>query len=94
MLHMLQRSYHARRSGDVLYATKPYTFTGDAGSTHGSPWRYDRHVPLMILSTRGLKIGSLPNQVSPASIAPTLSRMLRIEEPSACAERRLDISSP
>lgn len=92
MLHMLQRSYHARRSGDVVYALNPYMFTGDSGATHGSPWRYDRHVPLMVLSPQRLKLNSLPEQVSPASIAPTLSRMLRVEEPSACAERRLEIS--
>ncbi len=94
MLHMMQRSFHARRSGDVLYALKPYTFSSTSGAQHGSPWRYDRHVPLMILPN-GMKINvsSTPEQVSPASIAPTIARMLHIESPSACAERRLPVET-
>ena len=94
MLHMLQRSFHARRSGDVLFVLKPYTFSGEAAATHGSPWLYDRHVPLMIYaSNTGLGIDSMPEQVSPSSIAPTISRILKIETPSACAETRLHIDA-
>ena len=80
-----------QRSGDVVYVLKPYTFTGDAGTTHGSPWHYDRHVPLMVLSNRKLVYGQFPEQVSPASIAPTLARILHIETPAACAESRLQL---
>lgn len=94
MLHMLQRSFHARRSGDVLFVLKPYTFSSTAPATHGSPWHYDRHVPLMIVGNgASLKSTSTDaHHVSPAQIAPTISRLLRIETPGACTETRVDLS--
>lgn len=92
MLHMLKRSYHAKRSGDVVYVMKPYTLNGDGGTTHGSPWSYDRHVPLMLCSNRKLQVVDIPEEVSPASLAPTLATILGIELPAACDERRLKIS--
>jgi len=93
MLHMLQRSFHARRSGDVLFALKPYAFSSSAAATHGSPWHYDRHVPLMILSSSSrLSSQSLNKaQLSPAQIAPTIARVLQIETPGACTESRIDL---
>lgn len=93
MLHMLQRSFHARRSGDVLFVLKPYAFSSTAATTHGSPWHYDRHVPLMVVGNqRPTKSKSvILSQVSPAQIAPTIARILRIETPSACTESRLDL---
>ena len=94
MLHMLQRSFHARRSGDVLFVLKPYSFSGSAAATHGSPWTYDRHVPLMIVGN-GIKLTSSSHsqpQVSPAQISPTIARLLQIEAPSACAETPLDLT--
>jgi predicted AlkP superfamily pyrophosphatase or phosphodiesterase len=95
MLHMLQRSFHARRSGDVLFVLKPYSFSSTSAATHGSPWHYDRHVPLMIVGNRqATKSSSVDaSYVSPAQIAPTIARILRIETPSACTETRLDLQS-
>lgn len=94
MLHMLQRSFHARRSGDVLFVFKPFTFSSSAAATHGSPWHYDRHVPLMIVGN-GARLQSDDtdaHHVSPAQIAPTIARLLRIETPGACTETRLEVS--
>ena len=93
MLHMLQRSFHARRSGDVLFVLKPYAFSSGAAATHGSPWHYDRHVPLMILSNsfRMASESLAASQVSPAQIAPTIARVLQIETPGACTETRLEL---
>ena len=93
MLHMLQRSFHARRSGDVLFVLKPYAFSSSSAATHGSPWHYDRHVPLMIVGNSVRLASSSINsaQVSPAQIAPTIARVLQIETPGACTETRLDL---
>jgi hypothetical protein len=79
---LFRHAFHPVRSGDVLFAQKPFYFQGSATSTHGSPWLYDRHIPLMVL-------GSVPSAdveatVSPASIAPTIARLLHIAEPAAC----------
>ena len=95
MLHMLQRSFHPQISGDVLFVLKPYAFSSGAPATHGSPWQYDRHVPLMIVSSsQQLDAGGVDSlQVSPAQIAPTICRMLQIEAPSACTESRLELKA-
>ena len=37
----LRRSFHPRRSGDVLYCLEPYDIEGSTTATHGSPWDYD-----------------------------------------------------
>ena len=42
---MLRRSFHPRRSGDVLFALEPYNIEGRSPATHGEPWECDTHVP-------------------------------------------------
>lgn len=77
-------SYFPTRSGDVLVVLKPYYFPGDprypAGTTHGSPYSYDAHVPLLIAGPR-IVPGKYYDRVSPADIAPTLSALLGVELP-------------
>lgn len=87
-----QRSFHALRSGDVLFVLAPYYLQGEAAAGHGSPWDYDTHVPLMLLSfgnvptAKAVRHGRFERQVSPASIAPTLAKLLGVESPAACME--------
>ncbi|MCA9224543.1 MAG: alkaline phosphatase family protein [Planctomycetales bacterium] len=81
---MFHRAFHKQRSGDVLYALKPLQF--DAGSlctSHGSPWNYDTHVPLVFLGAR-VGITNSSRHVHPGSIAPTLAAILDIEAPAGC----------
>ena len=71
----------AGRSGDVIIVTKPYWFfwTGSAkGTTHGSPYEYDQHVPLFVMGA-GVKAKSDPVAASPADIAPTLAALAGIK---------------
>lgn len=86
-------SFHPIRSGDVLFTLGPYSIpSGSAGTTHGSPWVYDAHVPLAFLPMgEGAKTtvfgrGWHERIVAPAQIAPTLSRLLRIDMPAGCVE--------
>ncbi len=76
----MKRSFHKLRSGDVVYALKPFWTEGDApyGATHGEPYDYDAHVPLIIVG-EDIRKGSFAIEVSPADIAPTLSALLGIE---------------
>lgn len=81
-----RRGIHPRRSGDVLFQLDPAWHSDDhsfklGGTTHGSPYAYDRHVPLL---WRGWKIphGVSYAPVSITDIAPTLAAMLRIMEPN------------
>ncbi|HXY36678.1 MAG TPA: alkaline phosphatase family protein [Planctomycetaceae bacterium] len=91
----LRLSFHPRRSGDVLFCLEPYDIQGNVAATHGSPWDYDTHVPLLVLepgntprSTR-IPAGRYHRRVSPASIAPTLAQLLHVPPPGGCVEEPL-----
>ncbi len=92
---MLRRSFHPRRSGDVLFALEPYNIEGRSPATHGEPWECDTHVPLLMIgfgnaSADSRLIPGLYNRrVSPASIAPTLAWLLHVTPPAGCVEEPL-----
>lgn len=83
----IANGFHPLVAGDVLVVTEPNYFPDDAptgfGTTHGTPYIYDTHVPLLIAGF-GIRHGVWTTPVSPADIAPTLSLLLGIEYPSAC----------
>ena len=77
---------HPRRSGDILFQLDPAWHADDkafklGGTTHGSPYAYDTHVPLI---WHGWKVphGRSNAPVRITDIAPTLSAMLRIAQPN------------
>jgi predicted AlkP superfamily pyrophosphatase or phosphodiesterase len=91
----LRRSFHPRRSGDVMFAMVPYDILGSTTATHGSPWDYDTHVPLLAISFgkrpagAGVVHGLFRRKVSPACIAPTLAALLHVPPPGGCLEEPL-----
>ena len=81
--------FHPARSGDVVMIAEPYKYLGDTiTATHGSPYSYDTHVPLIIMGT-GITPGRYLEPASPADIAPTLSAVLRITAPTSATGRVL-----
>jgi len=77
------------RSGDVVMIAEPYKYLGDTiTATHGSPYSYDTHVPVIIMGT-GIVPGRYLEPASPADIAPTLSALLRITAPTSVTGRVL-----
>ena len=80
-----RRAFNPQRSGDVLFALKPYALQGTTPASHGSPWRYDSHVPLLLLGP-GIPPGKHSRPVSPAAIAPTLAKLLGLDPPSGNVE--------
>lgn len=74
------------RSGDVVMMLQPGWFEGEyaaqAGTTHGSGWTYDTHVPLLWMGWK-IRNGSSAQPVSITDIAVTVSDLLRISQPSA-----------
>ncbi len=95
LFEQLRLSFHPGRSGDVLFVYTPYSIPGSSsanakprGTTHGSPWQYDTNVPLLILGN-GVVAGRYDAKVSPAQIAPTLSKLLGISPPAGCAVEAL-----
>ena len=77
------------RSGDVVLVAEPYKYLGDTiTATHGSPYTYDTHVPLIIMGA-GITPGRYLEPATPADIAPTLSALLHITAPSSAVGRVL-----
>jgi predicted AlkP superfamily pyrophosphatase or phosphodiesterase len=71
-------SYVAGRSGDFFVVQKPYWIARATGTTHGSPYGYDRQVPV-ILYGAGIRPGRYLAPASPVDIVPTLAALTRIE---------------
>lgn len=84
--------FHPRRSGDVVVVHEPYKYLSEGASpipaTHGSPYTYDTHVPLIIMGA-GVVPGRYHQPATPADLAPTLSQLLRISAPSNSTGRVL-----
>ncbi len=78
------RSFFPTRSGSVYFQLKPYNLDSndEAGTTHGSTWDYDRHVPLMWFGV-GVKPGIYYEQVAIVDIAPTLAALLQVPFPGS-----------
>jgi len=80
-----QKGFHQTRSGDVLYVLEsgwiPAGYT--TGTTHGSPYNYDTHVPLLWYGA-GVKQGQSDDFVVIPDIAATIAALLEIQPPSAC----------
>jgi hypothetical protein len=58
------------------------------GTTHFSPWSYDRHVPLALYGTP-FAAGEYHERVAPVDLAPTFASGLGINFPSAAVGRVL-----
>lgn len=81
--------FSAERNGDVIIALKPfYMFRTDSGTTHGSSYSYDTHVPVIFWGRR-IAAGSYSKAIDPADIAPTLAALLNLEPPSNSVGRIL-----
>jgi predicted AlkP superfamily pyrophosphatase or phosphodiesterase len=75
--------YNAERSGDVVLIYKPYTISwGATGTTHGSPYSYDTHVPVLFYGP-SFKPGRYPDEFYITDIVPTLCAAMHIDEPAA-----------
>lgn len=82
------RGFHEARSGDLVIVQRPFYLSGTSGTSHGTPYSYDTHVPVIFLGY-GVKAGTFYSASSPSDIAPTLAALLRIEPPSNVVGRVL-----
>ena len=81
-------SFHRERSGDVEVLLEPYWMSSTSGTTHGTPWSYDTHIPLMLMGP-GIRPGRYHDTVVLNDLAPTLATLLGIEAPSGASGRAL-----
>jgi len=80
----LVRGFHHKRSGDLSVYLEPQWFEGNdsgLGTTHGSPYAYDTHIPIIFYGW-GIAKGSSVDYFTITDIAPTLSVLLSIKFPS------------
>jgi arylsulfatase A-like enzyme len=82
------RSYHARRSGDIEVVLEPYWVRPATDATHGSPYGYDAHIPLVLMGP-GIVAGTYRAHVSLNDVAPTLAALLQTATPSGSSGRVL-----
>lgn len=79
----IENGYHSERCGAIEIVTKPgwYQWYGNTGTTHGSPYPYDTHIPLLFMGW-GVNQGKSNKQHYMTDITPTISALLRIQAPS------------
>jgi predicted AlkP superfamily pyrophosphatase or phosphodiesterase len=85
MVRAAALSYFSGRSGDLQVVPMEYWFMSPRaviGTTHGSPYEYDTHVPVIFFGG-GIKAGRSKANVTPADIAPTLGDLAGIKMPMA-----------
>ena len=85
LLDQVRNNQHTTRSGDIYIIQEPYWFLFDEGpiaSMHGSPWRYDTHVPI-IFSGPGIDAQTIHRLVHPVDVAPTIAAFLGMTPPAA-----------
>ena len=77
----LSRSYFASRSGDLIIALRPYWIVQASGTTHGTSYAYDTHVPLILMG-KGIARGEYLAPTEPTDIAPTLAFLAGVTLPN------------
>lgn len=82
--------FYPRRSGDIVVVYEAFKYLGDGNivATHGSPYSYDTHVPMIFLGA-AFKPGRYREAATPADIAPTLAHTLGLQAPSNSVGRVL-----
>lgn len=80
--------FYGPRSGDLFVLQEPYYLFEATGTSHGTPYGYDTHVPVIFLGP-GIKARSFPSRIAVNDIAPTLAAILEVEQPSGSIGRVL-----
>jgi predicted AlkP superfamily pyrophosphatase or phosphodiesterase len=83
---LIQRGYNQKRSGDVMVALQTgwiSKYWENGGTTHGSSYSYDTHVPLIFWGGN-IKQGTTDRKVNIRDIAPSISTILGTAYPNGC----------
>ena len=82
------RGFNAQRSGDLEIILEPFWMRQATGTTHGSPYNYDAHIPLVLMGPP-IRRGTYSDHVALNDLAPTLATLLEVDPPSASSGRVL-----
>jgi predicted AlkP superfamily pyrophosphatase or phosphodiesterase len=80
--------FYGPRSGDLIILQEPYYLFDATGTSHGTPYDYDTHVPIIFLGPR-IRAQAYSQRVAVNDVAATLAAILQIEQPSASIGRVL-----
>lgn len=98
LIDRAKASFYAPRSGDlVLMLKRGVVPIPDAGpgyvATHGSPWDYDRRVPILFWR-KGMTGFEQPSPIETVDIAPTLAALIGLPVPAGAFDGRcLDLDA-
>ncbi len=81
-LTKMRKCYHPDRGGDLMIFPEPYCLfdTNTTGTTHGTPWTYDTHVPLFVYGP-GVAPGRRDEPSRPQQAAAILAEFLNVPPP-------------
>ncbi len=84
---LLANGIMPERSGDIVYTLKPGYFEAEGiyagkGTTHGSGWTYDTHVPVLLFG-QGIAQGEVVRRTAVADIVPTVCMVVGCALPDA-----------
>jgi predicted AlkP superfamily pyrophosphatase or phosphodiesterase len=92
---LYRHSFVHGRSGDLVLQVaegcliSPY----DGGTSHGSPYEYDRRVPILFRGP-GVAAGRVPGRAATIDIGPTLAKRLGVPVPDGLDGRPLPLEGP
>ncbi len=77
--------FNPARSGDIAYTLQPAYLPEllKKGTTHGAPYAYDTHVPMLFYGWHIPK-QTVNTPVYIVDIAPTIADLIKITEPDCC----------
>lgn len=86
---MIKNGFNHKRSGDLIYILEPAVISySRTGSTHGSAYVYDTHVPMLFYG-KGVRKGNTARRSEIVDIAPTIANMLDISFPNGTTGKPL-----
>lgn len=85
LLERARASFYPERSGDLLVFLRPHVIPDaprkDMVATHGSPWNYDRRVPILFYSPKAIPYEQ-PLSIETVDILPTLAALIGLSVPA------------
>ena len=80
---LLQNGYNHKLSGNVCFVyNAAWMDYAEKGTTHGAGYNYDTHVPILFYGN-GIKKGETFDYITITQIAPTVSELLKINQPNS-----------
>ena len=89
-LNFITKGYDANQNGDLVLLQKPgYSEHGALGTSHGTPYSYDTHVPAIFYGWH-IKAGESYSKKEITSIAPTIAQKIKITFPNGTESHVLE----